>query len=135
ALAHQVGQLGERGLPGVLVVRHDEAAYQQPVDQDRADVAQGNRLAGIAGDKAADGHPAERVHAGEDGIEDLSADVLEVAVDAVGGGRIQLLGQAAGLVVHADDAALFLRLAAARLRAAGAADDPAALGLGELAHL
>src|SRR5690606_29607859 len=95
--------------------------------------AQGNRLAGITRDQAADGYPTEGVHAREDGVEDFAADVLEVAVDAVGRRRLQVVVQAPGLVVDAGVEAILLGHDPAFLRAARDAHHPAALALRELA--
>ena len=40
----------------------------------------------VAGDQAAQGHAAKRVHVGERGVEAGAADVLEQTVDALGRG-------------------------------------------------
>src|SRR5690606_8130876 len=122
----------ERRRPGTHVVRHDEAAHQQPVHEDRAHVAQGDRFAGITGDQAADRDAAEGIHAREDCIEDLAADVLEVAIDTIRRSRFQVLVQAPGLVVDAGVEAVLLGDDPAFLGAPRDADDPAALALGEL---
>ena len=87
----------------------------------------------VGGDQPAHGDAAEQVHLHQHGVEDLAADVLEVDVDALGRGGLELGGEVAGLVVDAGVEAELLRHVAALVGAAGDADGAAALDLGDLA--
>ena len=89
----------------------------------------------VLGNGAAEGDAAEIVEAGEDGVEDLAADILEIGIDAL---RTLLVEHRAyialGLVVEAGVVARLAHRPLALLLVAGAAHDPGAGELGELAR-
>ena len=134
ALLDHAGELVPRLGIALVPVEHDHALHADAVDEDRADVL---HLVGlgrvVARDQAADDDARERVHHRQDRVEDLAADVLEVDVDALGAGRLQVALEVARLVVDAGIEAEFLHDVVALRLAAGDADRAAAPGLGELA--
>ena len=76
---------------------------------------------------------ASRLISRSDRVEHRPADVVEVDVDAVRAGRPQRRSRSCALVVHAGVEAQLLDDVAALRLAAGDADGPAALDLGDLA--
>ena len=87
----------------------------------------------VLADRAADDDARLAVDARQHGVEDLAADVVEVDVDAFRAVRLQAVLDRAGLVVDAGVEAELLDDPLALRRAAGDADDAAALDLRELA--
>src|SRR5882672_12327734 len=120
---HPARQVGERLRPELHAVGDDEALHLDAVGQDRLDGLHAVGLGGVVlRDQAADRDAGEGVHPSQRGVEDLAADVLEVAVDAAGHGGLQLVVERAGLVVDAGVEAELLHHVAAFLPAAGDAD-------------
>src|SRR5258706_2952669 len=87
----------------------------------------------VGGDQAAKRNASEQVHLREHGIEDLPADVLEVDVDALGAGGLEIGGEIAAPVVDTGIEAQVFRDVPAFVRPAGNADGAAALDLRNLA--
>src|SRR5438270_13154604 len=107
----------------ILPVEHDHALDAQPIDENRAPVSHAIRLDGVViGNRAADHHAAEEIHAREQRVEDLGADIVEIDVHAVRALLLQLLAQRAGLVIDAGIEAELLLHIGAFLAAAGDAD-------------
>ena len=90
----------------------DETFDFQAVHQDQRGIGQGQRLAVVAGDHAADSDSAKRVHAQQHRVQNHATDVLEVAIDAVRAMLFERLGQGihvfVQLVVDASVKAQFL---------------------------
>src|SRR5690606_24198931 len=87
----------------------------------------------VAGDQAAQRDAGMNVEEWQDGVEDRAADILEIDVDAAGNGFPELLREVRVVAVDAGVEAECLDHEAAFLRAAGNADDAAALYFGDLA--
>lgn len=87
----------------------------------------------VARDGAADDHPSAEAQTGESGVENFSADVVEVHVDSVGSVGLERLVYGFVLVVDGDIEAEVLGEPRALLRTAGDADDLASVKLCDLA--
>src|SRR5262249_13526522 len=77
---------------------------------------------------------ARHIHLQQHGVQDFATDVLKIDVDALGAGCLELLGEAARLVVDAAIEAQLLGHIAALRGPAGDADGAAAFDLGDLTH-
>jgi hypothetical protein len=118
------------------VLAHDEAFDLHAVDEDERRVGHGQGRAVVARDHSAHGNAAKRIHAQHHGVHDPAADVFKVAVDAVGAGVLERLGQRARvavvrLVIDAGVKAQLLGGVAAFVGAARNAHRTAAPGLGQ----
>src|SRR4029079_8962722 len=116
-------ELGQRLGPQFHAVRHDEALHLDAVGQDRLEGfhAVGFRRV-VLRYQAADGDARERIHLLQHRVEDLAADVLEIAVDALRRSRPQIAAQPAALVVDAGVEAQLVHDVVALRLAAGDAD-------------
>src|SRR4029077_11966766 len=86
----------------------------------------------VLGDRTADHDARPTGQTGQDGVEDLAADVIEVDVNPVGGGLAQRSPDVLCLVVDGGVEAEIVGEPATLLLAAGNADHAAALDLGDL---
>lgn len=104
------------------------------LDQHEQVVRAGPRLRVVVlRDHAALGDPAEVVERADRGLQVLAADVVEVDVDAIGRGGLELLCDRAVVVVERGVEADLVQQIADLLRGSGAADDPGrAAQLGDL---
>src|SRR4051812_7784862 len=131
---HPARQIGKRLRPELQAVGDDEALDLDAVGQDRL---KGLHAVGFGGvvlrDQSADRNARKGVHATQRRVENLAADVLEIAVDAVRRSGLELIVQRAGLVVDASVEAELLHHVIAFLSAAGDAHRAAALDLRDLA--
>ena len=132
AARHHLPHVGDELAHARHVVGEDEALEHDPHGDDPHYVAKGHRLAGvIALYHAADREARVLASVGESGVEVVAADVVEINVDALGGGFGQALHQRTGLIVdHRVGTERLHELAL--VRAAGGADHGHALGLGDL---
>jgi 4-amino-4-deoxy-L-arabinose transferase-like glycosyltransferase len=139
-LSHHRPDLGQEVRLLLRKVEHDEPAQRQPLDQDlshqhRDPIAADRRLCGVVlRDEPADRHSCERVEEWQNGVEDGTADVLEIDVDSLRAGGFQRLGEIRPSVVDACVEPELLYDILALALAAGNPDRPASPGLGELAH-
>ena len=88
----------------------------------------------VMGDQAAHRHARKRVEQREHRLEHRAADILEIDVDALRAGVLQLGGQIRIAVVETGIEAELLHDVVALVLAAGDADRACALDLGDLAH-
>src|ERR1700712_4290077 len=108
------------------MIRHDEALDGEAALHDGEHLGRaGDRvLVLVFRDRAAEGDAAEIVHALESGVEDLAADILEVAVDALGAELVEHRAIVAlGAMVEAGVVARLAHRPLALLLVARAADD------------
>ena len=84
-------------------------------------------------DRAAAGDAPKVLHGEQASLEDLAAGVVEIDVDAFGKDLLELLAQAAGLVVDGRVEPEFVHQPTPLLGPARDADHPAPLDLGDLA--
>jgi hypothetical protein len=125
------------GVPGAHVgITNNEAAHGQALGDDLHEVADGVLVLGlevVLGDHAAGDDATKVVHAGDGGLELLTADVLVVDVDTVGGQALEGVKRLLLLVVEAGVEVKVLGDEVELLVVTDGADDGEALVLGELA--
>ena len=130
----QPSQLVEALGEAVPVVERDEALHA-PAPRDQVEVVgrTGRAALVVVGRDGAAQHDATvLVQPAEHGVEDGSADVVEVHVDAIGAELGQLAGEVGGAVVDAAVEAQVVDDPRALLVGPGDADHPAAEDLGDL---
>src|SRR5437016_2059021 len=116
-------QLGQRLSPKLHPVGDDKALDLDAVGEDRLEAPHAVRLRGVVlRNETAYRDARKSVHAPQDSVKDLPADVLEIAIDTVGYGRLQVLVELYHLVVDAAIETELLHDIAALLFAAGDAD-------------
>src|SRR5262245_11704978 len=125
-LAQEIGLLcGE--------IRDDEAAQEEALTQDREHVRPRHRCRHVVlRDQPADGNASEIVEQRPDRLLHAAADVLEIDVDPLAAGGLELLGKIRSAMIDAGVEAEFVRDEAAFLGAAGDAHGTASLDLGDL---
>ena len=120
------------------MVEHDEAADGQAPDQRQPHQLRhavgplGQRRGVVVGDAPAHRHPRELIEQGQHRVEHLAAHVLEVQVDAVGAGRLQVGGEGVAAVADARVEAELVHDVVALLPRTGDAHHPVPLDLGNL---
>ncbi len=139
-LPHHRPDLGQEIRLLVRKVEYDESAQRQSLDQHlnhqhRDAIAADRQLRGvIVRNQPADGHARERVEQRQNGVEDGTADVLEVDVDSLRAGGFQRLGEIRPSVVDARVEPELVHDIPALALAAGNPDRLASPGLGKLTH-
>ena len=139
ALAQPVRHVLQEGAVQRGEVADDEAAQGQALDQHRAHQGRrpvrARRVAGhrvVVGDQAAHRHAGEGIEPRQHRIPDLAADILEIDVDALRAGVLQLRREIGVAMIQAlVEAELFLDVAAL----VGAAGDADGAGAGDLRDL
>src|SRR5215510_289109 len=128
-------QFGDGLLGAGQVIDHDEALHFRAADQDVDQiVGAGDGLRGVVlRDHSADADPRALVDHRQHGVEDFSADVVEVDVYAVRTGPLQRLTDVLALVIDRGVEAQFVHDPFAFLVASGNADDATAFDLAYLA--
>ena len=122
------------------MVEDDEPADRQAPDQREphqlrdpvGPLRQRGRV--VAGDAPAHRHPREGVEQGHHRVEHLAAHVLEVQIDAVRAGRLQIAGQSVAAVADARVEAQLVHDVVALLSRPGDADHPVTPDLRNLPH-
>src|SRR5690606_25832893 len=115
-------------------VENDEALHLQALRQHTSEVPRARRWRRcvVRGDQSAERDAAKGVHQRQDGIENLSADVLEVDIDALRARRLEVGRQIARLVVNGSIEPEFVDQILALLRPACDADGTATFELRDL---
>src|SRR5262245_13583090 len=128
-------QFGDGFLGLGQVIEHDEALHFRAAGQDVDQIVRtgDGRRGVILRDHSADADPRALVEHGQRGVEDFSADVVEVDVYAIRTGPLQPLANVLGLVIDRGVEAQIVHDPFAFLVASGDADDAAALDLADLA--
>src|SRR5439155_11083592 len=117
------------------VIHHDETLHDEAFHHDQAGHAARavcGRYAVILRDRAATGDAAAVVHQRKTGFENVAADIVEIDVDALGGGGAQRLEGGTVLVIDRGVEPEFGSQPLAFVLAAGDADDVAAVDLRDL---
>ena len=83
-------------------------------------------------DGAAAGDAAAHVHLRQASFENVAADIVEINIDAVRGSALQRLEEGAAFIIDGGIETEIVDKPGAFLCAAGNADDPATLDLGDL---
>src|ERR1051325_545765 len=135
ALGHPAGHGRDRLAVALGVVKHHEALHAGAVDEQAHVVGRSADGRGIVlADGAADTDAAVEGDLGQADVQDLAADVVEIDIDAVGRELAQAFGHVLALVVDAGVEAEFVDHKGALADAAGDADSPPALDLGQLTN-
>src|SRR5262245_20573368 len=128
-------QFGDGLLGAGQVIDHDEALHFRAADQDVYQIVRaGDGIRGVVlRNHSADADPRALVDHRQHGVQDFSADVVEVDVYAVRAGPLQRLTDVLGLVIDRGVEAQFVHDPFAFLVASGNADDAASFDLAYLA--
>ena len=128
-------QFGDGFLGARQVIDHDEVFHFRAAgdDVDQIVRAWDGRRGVVLRDHSANADPRAQVDHRQYGVEDFSADVVEVNVYAVRTGSLQSLADVLGLVIDRGVESKFIHDPFAFLVAAGYADDAASFDLADLA--
>src|SRR4029077_9226983 len=116
----------------VALVADDEALDPEPLPDDRAEIGAGAwGLVVVFGDHPAHHHAGEIIEPREDRLLHRAADILEIDIDPLGAGPVELSLEVALMIDRRIEAELVGDIAAF-FRPTGDADDPRTGPLGEL---
>src|SRR5712691_831826 len=132
ARTHQGGRHCPELTLALALVADDKALDLDALADDRAEIGAGARARVVVfGDHPAHHHAGEIVEPREDRLLHRAADILEINIDAVGAGAVELGAEVSPMIDRRVEPEI-VRDIAAFLRPAGDADDPRAVTLGEL---